>query len=62
MNQAEYLGHDQSDYDDAEFDLMPYWRIIWREKVGIVGLVLVVALSAMVVVSKMTPIYSATAR
>jgi len=61
MNQAEYISREQSDYDDTEFDLMPYVRIVWREKVGIVGLVCVVALATMVVVSKMTPIYGATA-
>ena len=47
--------------DDDEIDLRQLWQVVYRAKWGIVGLVAVVALLALVVVSAMTPIYSATA-
>jgi len=47
--------------DDDEIDLRHLWHIIYRAKWGIMGLAMVVAILALVVVSAMTPIYSATA-
>ena len=47
--------------DDDEIDLRQLWQVVYRAKWGIIGLVAVVALLALVVVSAMTPIYSATA-
>ncbi len=44
-----------------EIDLLQYWNIVWREKWGIIGLIVTVLLLTMVIVNNMTPIYSAEA-
>jgi len=47
--------------DDDEIDLRQLWNIIYRSKWNILGLALVVCVLAVVVVSNMVPVYSATA-
>ena len=48
-------------YDD-EIDLLAYWRTIYRNKWPIILLAVVIVMMTIVVVFKMTPIYSSSAR
>jgi polysaccharide biosynthesis transport protein len=51
----------QDSVSGDEIDFRHYWNIVWREKLGIIGLAMVVSVMTIVVAYNITPIYRATA-